>query len=591
MVYNTGALNVGRKYPANGRFELAEAERVEKALAIARVILAVASALAIYFDPTEPSRYSGLTYVILTGYTLYSFLLFFPSLVLSHPTIQIQIQIIDVLGTSVLIAGTGGSPSPFFVFYTFALISAAYRWGFWESVWNGLLVALVFFIFSVVSFEDLTLFVQTSEMNRFIIRSTYLILMSVVLGYLAENEKRLRSENALIARAMGKAKAEFGLTQSMQASVNEIRAFYEAEAAVFVAEELGTGRIYVLGCPASDLNCEFGRFVELDPDQRFLYFFPVNGESWYSVKQRNGDGIYDTRFLDGHGKATPDRHLEYPQEFSNLHQFQSLLGGKIDFGQELTGRLLILNPKLRVHKWQELAFMQRVVRSVMPTLYNVYLWRRLRSRAGAMERARLARDLHDGVIQSLIGLEMQLDVVKQRIEIGAAPKASDVERVQQLLRTEIKGVRNLMNELRQPRLEPSELVHFMSEQVDKFGQETGISSKFVAETDHVPLPPDVCREMVQILQEALMNVRKHSGAKHLLVRLSAPEDDLNLAIIDDGCGFDFEGRLSHSQLDEKKLGPFVIKERVRLIRGELEIESLPGHGARLDVRLPKRAYA
>jgi signal transduction histidine kinase len=171
------------------------------------------------------------------------------------------------------------------------------------------------------------------------------------------------------------------------------------------------------------------------------------------------------------------------------------------------------------------------------------------------------------------------------------PKASEVERVQQMLRTEIKGVRNLMNELRQPRLEPSELVNFMSEQVDKFGRETGISSKFVAETDHVPLPPEVCREIVQILQEALMNVRKHSGAKHLLVRLSAPEDDLNLAIIDDGCGFDFEGRLSHSQLDEKKLGPFVIKERVRLIRGELEIESLPGHGARLDVRLPKRIYA
>jgi signal transduction histidine kinase len=73
--------------------------------------------------------------------------------------------------------------------------------------------------------------------------------------------------------------------------------------------------------------------------------------------------------------------------------------------------------------------------------------------------------------------------------------------------------------------------------------------------------------------------------------LSSPEDDLNLAIIDDGRGFDFEGRLSHSQLDEKNLGPLVIKERVRLIRGELEIESVPGHGARLDVRLPKRIYA
>src|SRR5262249_10924413 len=272
-----------------------------------------------------------------------------------------------------------------------------------------------------------------------------------------------------------------------------------------------TGRIYVLGCPASDLQCEFGRFVELDPNQRFLYFFPVNGESWYSLKQRNG--VYETRFLDAQGGPTPARQLEYPQGFTSLHQFQSLLGGKIDFGQELTGRLLILNPKLKIHRWQELVFMQRVVRSVMPTLYNVYLWRRLRSRAGAMERARLARDLHDGVLQSLIGLEMQLDVVKHRIESDDTPKAAtDVARIQQLLSNEIKEVRNLMNALRQPRLEASELVNFMSEQVDKFARETGISAKFVAETDRVPLPSEVCREMVQILQEALINVRKHSDA-------------------------------------------------------------------------------
>src|SRR5262245_11815604 len=216
MFDNPVASSVVRQQPTSTRLDLAESERVEKALAIARAIFAVASALAIYIDPTQPFfRYSALTYIILTGYTLYSFLLFFPSLVLSHPTIQLQIQIVDVLGTSVLIVGTGGSSSPFFLFYTFALISAAYRWGLRESVWNGALVAIVFFIFSIVSFEDLTFVRANAEVNNFIIRSTYLILMSVVLGYLGENEKRLRSENALIARAMGKAKAEFGLTQSM----------------------------------------------------------------------------------------------------------------------------------------------------------------------------------------------------------------------------------------------------------------------------------------------------------------------------------------------------------------------------------------
>jgi signal transduction histidine kinase len=352
---------------------------------------------------------------------------------------------------------------------------------------------------------------------------------------------------------------------------------------------MASGNIYVLGCTDDDTQDEFGRFVELDAPQRFMYFFPVNGESWHSIKRRTG--IHDARLVDTDGKSMPERQITYPQEFVNLHLFESLLGAKVAFGQELAGRLFILNPQLKLDRLQEVAFIQRVVRSVIPTLYNVYLWRRLKARTGAMERARIARDLHDGVIQSLIGLEMQLDVMKHRTESGESPTAREVEQVQQLLRTEIKGVRDLMNQLRQPRIESSELINIMSEQVDKFARETGISAKFVAETEQVPLPPEVCREMVQILQEALVNVRKHSGAKHLLVRFSAPEDDWNLAIIDDGKGFSFEGRLSHSQLDERKIGPLVIKERVRLIHGELEVESVPGHGARLDIRLPKRIYA
>jgi signal transduction histidine kinase len=411
--------------------------------------------------------------------------------------------------------------------------------------------------------------------------------MSVLLGYLAHNEKRLRRENAVIARSVAKAKAEFGLTQSMQATLSEIRAFYDATAVVFVAEELASGTIYVLGCGGVSAN--FGHFLELEPAKRLLYFYPVSGEAWHSVAKR--DGTHDVRMIDVQGRPISENQIVYPGEFVTLHQFQSLLGVKAAFGQELGARLLILDPRLNVPRMQEVLFVQRISRFVMPALHNVYLWRRLKARAGAIERAHVARELHDGPIQALIGLEMQLDVMKHQAESGSAPGASHIERVQQLLRNQIQQVRGLMNQLRNTRFEPSEMVHLMSDQVDKFARETGISAKFVADTEQVSLPPEVCREIVQILQEALMNVRKHSGAKHLLVRLSSPDDDWHLAIIDDGRGFGFEGRLSHAQLEAKNLGPGVIKERVRLIQGELEVESVPGHGTRLDIRLPKRIYA
>ena len=96
--------------------------------------------------------------------------------------------------------------------------------------------------------------------------------------------------------------------------------------------------------------------------------------------------------------------------------------------------------------------------------------------------------------------------------------------------------------------------------------------------------------MAQILHEALVNVRRHSGARNVFVRLTAVNGDCRLSIDDDGCGFPFAGRFSQADLDATRKGPLVIKERVRLLGGELTIESDPGRGARLEIAVPISAY-
>jgi signal transduction histidine kinase len=93
------------------------------------------------------------------------------------------------------------------------------------------------------------------------------------------------------------------------------------------------------------------------------------------------------------------------------------------------------------------------------------------------------------------------------------------------------------------------------------------------------------------VQESLVNVRKHSGARQALVRLSSNTDRWNLVIEDDGNGFPFAGRLSHLELDTLGRGPQVIKERVRVIKGELTIESVPGQGSRLEINIPHKREA
>ena len=89
------------------------------------------------------------------------------------------------------------------------------------------------------------------------------------------------------------------------------------------------------------------------------------------------------------------------------------------------------------------------------------------------------------------------------------------------------------------------------------------------------MPQRVCRELLRIVQESLVNVRKHSGARHALVRLGSTNERWNLVVEDDGKGFPFSGRLDQEAMDESGKGPMIIKERVRLIAGQLTVESNP----------------
>lgn len=97
------------------------------------------------------------------------------------------------------------------------------------------------------------------------------------------------------------------------------------------------------------------------------------------------------------------------------------------------------------------------------------------------------------------------------------------------------------------------------------------------------MPPNKALEIVRIVQEALANVRRHAQARNVLVSLSSDDGQCRLVVEDDGCGFEFEGRLSASELDQRRLGPAVIKERARIAGAQLAVDSTPGLGARVEL--------
>jgi signal transduction histidine kinase len=256
------------------------------------------------------------------------------------------------------------------------------------------------------------------------------------------------------------------------------------------------------------------------------------------------------------------------------------------FGDEWKGRVFLFDPSWRGEKLEELRFLLDLVRQVGPAVYNVYLLHRLRRRAGAAERARVARELHDGAVQSLIAVEMQVDVLRRQAT-AEGPIGAELGRIQGLLREEVLKLRELMQQMKAIDVDAQKLLGVLHDTVERFQRETGISARFVADVEELDMPQKICRELVRIVQEGLVNVRKHSHAHHALIRLGSNDSQWSLVLEDDGKGFPFSGRFTQHQLDEIGKGPMIIKERVRLIAGELTVESTSGQGTRLEITIPR----
>ncbi len=157
-----------------------------------------------------------------------------------------------------------------------------------------------------------------------------------------------------------------------------------------------------------------------------------------------------------------------------------------------------------------------------------------------------------------------------------------------MLRNEVLNLRELMQQMKPVELDPHHLLDYMADLVDRFRRDTGISARFISDLPDVDLPRRTGREVARILQEALVNVRKHSGAEHVMVSFRLEEGFWKLVVEDDGRGFGFTGRLTEDELSSPRFGPAVIKERVHAIGGQLTIDSDPGRGSRVEISIPQK---
>lgn len=573
----------------------AEQHRIARVLASARVFLASAGLLAIYLDPTEPSRYENLAYGLLIAYVVYSLAVWQlqPWLDRFHSSVGLM-HAVDLMFPAVFTLFTAGPNSPFFLYFVFVLTAAAFRWGLVETVATAITIMLVMIAEAgLLSYggAEFGLRLQGEyDVNRFVIRILYLLILGLLIGYLAEEQKQLRAENTLVTRLMGKARLQAGMRGTMQAILDELLRIFRCRRALVVIEQTNSGRVFLWHSERDADGSNHTGSSELAAEGRAAYLVDCPVHGFYS-ETRGPVRNWVVWAVDGDGRRTRAAAGWSPSCSPELHNARSLLSVAFTVGEEWTGRIFLFDAITGPEKRKELRFVQKLLHQVGPAIYTVYLLRRLRSRAGALERARVARELHDGAIQALIAVEMEVDVLRRE----AARTASAVsvpprlERIQQMLREQVFNLRSLMQQMRPVDLSPEQLLDYLSDVVERFRRDTGISAQFVCGLDEVDLPPRVCRELVRIVQEGLVNVRKHSGAGKVLVRLAMADGKWRLSVEDDGRGLGFSGRMSLPELDARRSGPQIIKERVRALGGDLQVESQPGQGCRLEITLPQKA--
>ncbi|MES2717470.1 MAG: type IV pili methyl-accepting chemotaxis transducer N-terminal domain-containing protein [Pseudomonadota bacterium] len=206
-----------------------------------------------------------------------------------------------------------------------------------------------------------------------------------------------------------------------------------------------------------------------------------------------------------------------------------------------------------------------------------------RETAVAEERGFIARELHDSIAQSLAFLKIQLGLLR------TAFKGGDATRVERTLAELDAGVQESMGDVREllvhfrTRTNTEDIAPALKTTLQKFEHQTGLATHLEIVGDGMPLAADVQVQVLHVVQEALSNVRKHARAHAVWVEVQqAPQ--WRVEVRDDGCGFETGG----AGFDQTHVGLRIMQERAQHIGATVEVDSVPGSGTCVVLKLPER---
>jgi signal transduction histidine kinase len=546
---------------------------IERVIAAARVVLASASFFGVWMDPGEPARFVPLTYSLHVVYVVYAVSL--TALMWSRPVgkrIPIATHVGDIIFVSVLQYLTLGPASPFFLYFLFSLFCAALRWGWQGTLWTAGVVLLTYLAMSASMVSN----VGPGEFgfDRFMVRVVNLVVSAALLVYLGRYEARLRGEIERLARwpVSAGANADHLVEQVMEHAA----AIVGAARAVAIWDVGEEPAVHVARWPADGTATSTHPPTELYPmvppaleSATILCAGPMSNHSALLVSNRKGElvgapGSLHAAILPwlvGTGMASAPFKTER-------------VSGRVFF-TDLGGPAAEIVPLTEV-----------VAREVGASLDQLFIAEQMKELAAGEERIRVARDLHDGVLQSLTGIRLEIRAVAAAID--AAPTVRDrLFAIERALAIEQRELRFFIGGLGPSGGRPRDsdtLEGRLQALRERIALEWKMPVTIRFAPDAAPLPERIERAVPLMVHEAIVNALKHGQPSRVAVTIHGGPDELRIVVTDDGRGFPFRGRYDHAALAETASGPKSLFDRVTALGGHMSVESTDS-GARIEMVL------
>lgn len=200
------------------------------------------------------------------------------------------------------------------------------------------------------------------------------------------------------------------------------------------------------------------------------------------------------------------------------------------------------------------------------------------------ERKRVARDIHDGPAQLIANLVIKTELCEKLIDMDKEKAKEELGSLKGFLRSSLSDVRKIIYDLRPMSLDDLGLVPTLQRYIAKYVEENSIFVDFLVFGDPKPLKPVIELAAFRIIQEALTNIKKHSGAHNAGIRVEFTQEQLNLLISDDGKGFD-KSKLKAARREDGGYGLLSMKERVELLNGKFDVKTTHGKGTKIFVSI------